>query len=86
MGTENADADEAILDMLQRYEVLTMDDLIITQPNFSWAQLFLAVDRLSRKNLLAFRRIGLSYQIRRMNQALTLGQNQHHEEPAGSRR
>jgi len=40
MGTENADADEAILDMLQRYEVLTMDDLIITQPNFSWAQLF----------------------------------------------
>lgn len=86
MGTENADADEAILDMLQRYEVLTMDDLIITQPNFSWAQLFLAVDRLSRKNLLAFRRIGLSYQIRRMNQALTLGQNQHHEDPAGSRR
>lgn len=86
MGTENADADEAILDMLQRYEVLTMDDLIITQPNFSWTQLFLAVDRLSRKNLLAFRRIGLSYQIRRMNQALTLGQNQHHEEPAGSRR
>jgi hypothetical protein len=86
MGTENADADEAILDMLQRYEVLTMDDLIITQPNFSWAQLFLAVDRLSRKNLLALRRIGLSYQIRRMNQALTLGQNQHHEEPAGSRR
>ena len=86
MGTENADADEAILDMLQRYEVLTKDDLIITQPNFSWAQLFLAVDRLSRKNLLAFRRIGLSYQIRRMNQALTLGQNQHHEEPAGSRR
>jgi hypothetical protein len=86
MGTENADADEAILDMIKRYEVLTMDDLIITQPNFSWAQLFLAVDRLSRKNLLAFRRIGLSYQIRRMNQALTLGQNQHHEEPAGSRR
>ena len=86
MGTENADADEAILDMLQRYEVLTMDDLIITQPNFSWAQLFLAVDRLSRKNLLAFRLIGLSYQIRRMNQALTLGQNQYHEEPAGSRR
>ena len=28
MGTGNADADEAVLNMLQRYEVLMMEDLI----------------------------------------------------------
>jgi hypothetical protein len=86
MGKGDADADEAVLGMLRRYEVLTMDDLIICQPDFSWAQLFHSVDRLSRKNLLALRRIGLSYQIRRMNRALALNQDQHHEEQAGSRR
>jgi hypothetical protein len=86
MGTAHADTDKAVLDMLQRYEVLTMDDLIITQPNFSWAQLFLAVDRLSRKNLLALRRFGLKYQIRRMNRALPPGQDQRHEQSAASHR
>ena len=80
MGTRNVDADEAVLNMLQRYEVLMMEDLIIGRPDFSWAQLFLAIDRLSRKNLIALHRAGLSYQIRPMNQEWTLGQGQHHEE------
>ena len=80
MGTRNMDADEAVLNMLQRYEVLMMEDLIIGRPDFSWAQLFLAIDRLSRKNLIALRRVGLSYQICPMNQEWTLGQEQHHEE------
>jgi hypothetical protein len=48
--------------------------------------LFLAIDRLSRKNLIAICRVGLSYQICPMNQALTLGQNQQYEEPAASHR
>jgi hypothetical protein len=82
MGTENADADEAVLNMLQRYEVLMMDDLIAERPDFSWAQLFLAIDRLSRKNLITLHRVGLSYQICLMNQEWTLGQGQHHEESA----
>jgi len=80
MGTRNVDADEAVLNMLQRYEVLMMEDLITGRPDFSWAQLFLAIDRLSRKNLIALRRVGLSYQIRPMNQERTFGQGQHHEE------
>ena len=86
MGTGDANADEAVLNMLQRYEVLMMDDLIIGRPDFSYAQLFLAIDRLSRKNLVALRRMGLSYQIRPMNQERTLGQGQHHEEPAAQYR
>ncbi|MEO8048256.1 MAG: hypothetical protein ABI684_13320 [Nitrospirota bacterium] len=86
MGKGNADADEAVLNMLQRHEVLTMDDLIINQPDFSWAQVFLAVDRLSRNNLVALRRIGLNYQMRRMDRVLPLSQNQHHEEPVAAHR
>ena len=81
MGAGNGDADEAVLNMLQRYEVLMMEDLISGLPDFSWAQLFLAIDRLSRNDLIALRRVGLSYQIRSMNQEWTHVQGQHHEEP-----
>ena len=68
--------------MVQRYEALMMEDLIIARPDFSWAQLFLAIDRLSRKNLVTLRRMDLSYQIRTMNHAGALGQTHHHEQPA----
>jgi hypothetical protein len=81
MATGNADADEAVLNMLQRYEVLMMEDLITGRPDFSWAQLFLAVDRLSRKNLIALRRIGLSYQLLSTNQEWIHDQAHQHEEP-----
>ena len=80
MGIGDADADEAILNMLQRDEVLMMDDLIAGRPDFSWAQVFLAVDRLSRKNLIRLHRVGLGYQIYLMNHEGTVGQGQHHEE------
>ena len=86
MGTGNTDADEAVLNMLQRYEVLMMEDLIIGRPDFSWAQLFLAIDRLSRKNLITLHRMGMSYQLRPMTQGCTLGQEQRHEELATSHR
>ena len=77
MGTENVNADEAVLSMLQQYEGLMMEDLIAERPDFSWAQLFLAIDRLSRKNLITLHRVGLSYQIFLMNQEWTLGRGQH---------
>jgi hypothetical protein len=86
MGTGNADADEAVLNMLQRYEVLMMEDLIVGRPDFSWAQLFLAIDRLSRKNLITLHRMGFSYQISPMNQEWASGQEQQHEELAASHR
>ena len=80
MGIGNTEADEAILNMLQRYEVLLIDDLVIGRPDFSYAQLFLAIDRLSRKNVIALHRIGSSYQIRPMDQEWALGQSRLHEE------
>ena len=77
MGTENVNADEAVLSVLQQYEGLMMEDLIAERPDFSWAQLFLAIDRLSRKNLITLHRVGLSYQIFLMNQEWTLGRGQY---------
>ncbi|NOT23065.1 MAG: hypothetical protein HOP22_10125 [Nitrospiraceae bacterium] len=82
MGAGNADADEVVLNMVQRYEALMMEDLIIGRPDFSWAQMFLAIDRLSRKNLISLRRMGPTYQIRTINHAGTLGQTYQHEQRA----
>jgi len=86
MGTGTADADEVVLNMVQRYGVLMMDDLIIGRPDFSWAQLFLAIDRLSRKNLIGLRRMGQSYQICTIIHAEALGQTHHHAQPAALNR
>lgn len=86
MSTGHAGAEGAVLNMLRRYEVLMMEDLSSGLPDFSWSQLILAIDRLSRKNMIALRRVGLSYQIRPMNQEWTLGQGQQHEEPSAHRR
>ena len=84
MSKENADADEVVLNILLRHEVFMMDDLIVGRQDFSWAQLFLAIDRLSRKNLISLRRVGLSYQIRLTNHERTLDHEQQHEELAAS--
>lgn len=81
MTTGNADAEEAVLSMLQRYEVLMIEDLMTGRPDFSWAQLFLSVDRLSRRHLISLRRTGLSYQIRPTNQQWLLDEVPYHENP-----
>jgi len=87
MGAESTNnADEVVLNMLQRYGTLMMDDLIAERPKFSWAQLFLAIDRLSRKNLISLLRVGLSYQIRLTNYECILDHEQQHEELAASHR
>jgi len=82
MGTGNTDADDVVLNMVQRYKALMMEDLIIGRPDFSWAQLFPAIDRLSRKNVITLRRVGSNYQIRAMKHAGTIGQTHHHEQLA----
>jgi len=69
MATANRDADEAVLTMLDRYGVLMLDDLITGRPDFSLTQLFHAIDRLRRTNVIALRRIGLRDEIRLTNPA-----------------
>jgi len=65
--------------MLQRYEVMTMDEILtIGQPDFTWSEVFLAIDRLSRQKRIMLYRMGLSYQISLTNQEQIVGQEQHH--------
>ncbi|SLM47251.1 protein of unknown function [Nitrospira japonica] len=82
MSTKAMEAEEAILNMLQRYEVLAMEDLIVGRPDFTWGQLFLAVDRLSRTNVIALSRFGLSYHLRLMPCEDQLATPQGQKEPA----
>ncbi|MDF0642512.1 MAG: hypothetical protein P0111_00660 [Nitrospira sp.] len=79
------EAEEAVLNMLHRYEVLELEDLIISRPDFSWAQLFLAVDRLSRTNVIALSRSGLTYHLRLLPHGNRLGRLRGDEEPAARR-
>ena len=73
MAIANGDADEAVLNMLNRYGVLMLEDLITGRPDFSLIQLFRSIDRLRRTNVIALRRIGLSDEIRLTNPAWPLG-------------
>ena len=86
MATANADADEAVLTILDRYGVLMLDDLITGRPDFSLTQLFLAIDRLRRTNVIALRRIGLRDEIRLTNPAWPLGLAPQHQEPVAPKR
>lgn len=75
MATGYVDVEQTILNMLHRYEVMTMDEILISgQPDFSWAQVFLAIDRLSRQKLIALYRTGSTYQVALSRQAWTVAQ------------
>lgn len=83
MATGYVDVEQAILNMLHRYEVMTMDEILISgQPDFSWAQMFLAIDRLSRQKLIALYRTGSNYQVALSRQPGTVAQTSQHNESA----
>lgn len=87
MTTRHADTEPAILTMLQRYKAMTIDEILTAgQPDFTWSQVFRAIDRLSRQKLILLSRVGLSHQISLMNDEWPLGQEHRHEEPAAQHR
>jgi hypothetical protein len=56
--------EEAIVEKLQKSGPCCLDDVVISLPNFSWGQIFFAVDRMSRDGRLLLRQFGFStYQI-----------------------
>jgi hypothetical protein len=52
--------EEAVLKMLHKTGPGCLDDLVLKLPEFSWSQVFLAVDRMSRHGLLTLRRLKYS--------------------------
>ena len=56
--------EEAINEKLRRSGPCCLDVVVTTLPNFSWGEVFLAVDRMSRDGRLLLRQLGGStYQI-----------------------
>ncbi|MBM4132907.1 MAG: hypothetical protein FJ245_03980 [Nitrospira sp.] len=50
--------EERLLDALKTRGVQTIEQLASSLPTVSWAQVFLAVDRLSRSGLVSLKRAG----------------------------
>jgi len=64
MATGHADTEQTVLNMLDQHTMMTMDEILrSTQLNFSWAQMYLAIDRLSRTNMIVLSRIDGTYQL-----------------------
>jgi len=56
--------EEAILERLRRSGPCCLDDVVTYLPNFSWGEVFLAVDRMSRDGRVSLLQLGCStYQI-----------------------
>jgi len=56
--------EEAVVETLQRSGPCCLDDVVTYLPNFSWGEVFLAVDRMSRDGRVVLRQLGyLTYEI-----------------------
>lgn len=68
-GTDTADLlerERLILDQLRDGERFTVEDILARIPELSWAQIFFAMDALSRRGDVELRRQGFSYTLRRV--------------------
>lgn len=64
MATRHSDTEQAVLKMLQQHNVMMLDEVLMTgQPDFTWSEVFLAIDRLRRKQEIALSRRGSTYQL-----------------------
>ncbi len=56
--------EEAVVETLQKSGPCCLDDIVTCLPNFSWGEVFVAVDRMSRDGRVSLRQLGYStYQI-----------------------
>jgi hypothetical protein len=56
--------EEAVVETLQSSGPCCLDDVVTYLPNFSWGEVFLAVDRMSRDGRVSLLQLGSStYQI-----------------------
>jgi hypothetical protein len=72
MMPTNVSAEEAVIEMLQRTGPCCLDNLAIQLPNFSWGEVFTAVDRMSRDGRLVIRRQWLVRRLGNSSYQITL--------------
>ncbi len=54
MVTRHVEAEQGVMSMLPRDTGMMMDEVFnVAQPDLTWSEVFLAIDRLSRKQLIA---------------------------------
>jgi hypothetical protein len=70
-GTRTVSTDESVLTSLNRYGSQTMDQLTNTLPEFTWAQIFGSVDRLSRAGQVVLTQMGRDYHVALPRRALS---------------
>jgi hypothetical protein len=58
--------EQLILERLREDRRITVEEVGALVPELSWAQLFLAIDRLSRRGSVELRRQGFTYTVRRV--------------------
>lgn len=64
MVVRHGETEQAILKILHQHRVMMLDEVLtIGEPDFTWNELFFAVDHLSRKQLIARSRCGSTYQL-----------------------
>lgn len=61
--------EDVVLDRLQDDRPFTVEELLLQVPELSWAQLFLAMDILSRRGDVELRRQGFTYTLKRVRAA-----------------
>ena len=58
--------EDLVLDLLQDDRPFTVEELLLRVPELSWAQLFLAMDILSRRGDVELRRQGFTCTLKRV--------------------
>jgi hypothetical protein len=72
--------EEAVLDRLQSSGPSYLEDLVMQLPNFSWSQVFLAVDRMSQEGLLSLQHLPSSAYYVALPSRPALRHSSRHEE------
>ena len=62
-GMRTVNTDESVLISLNRYGPQTLDQLTNTLAEFTWAQIFGSVDRLSRAGQVVLKQAGRDYHV-----------------------
>jgi len=60
MRTRHATAEERLVDILQSTGPCTLDEVLTYLPDLSWGEVFLAVDRMSRRERVLLRQVSYS--------------------------
>ena len=77
-GHQLTTAESHLLHLLQDGRSHTLEELLEEAPEFSWAQLFIAMDHLSRSGMIEISRHRFSYWLRKTECGSVVNVSHHH--------